>query len=104
MSWFLLVIAGLLETVWALALGLSHGFTRLVPSIVFVAAMIVSMVTLGFALRQIPIGTGYAVFVGIGAVGTAILGMVIFGESASILRLLSLLLVVAGIIGLKVFH
>lgn len=104
MAWVVLVVSGVLESVWALALGRSQGFTRLVPSVVFVVALVLSMAGLAYSLKSIPIGTGYAVWVGIGAVGTAVAGMVFLGESASVLRILSLLLVVAGVIGLKVFH
>lgn len=104
MAWVVLVISGILETVWAIALGRSAGFSRLVPSIVFVVALVFSMAGLAWALRDIPIGTGYAVWVGIGAVGTALVGMVAFDESATVPRILCLLLVVAGVVGLKIFH
>jgi quaternary ammonium compound-resistance protein SugE len=103
MAWFVLVMSGMLETVWAVALERSAGFTRLVPSVVFAISCLVSMVGLAYALRSIPVGTGYAVWVGTGAVLTAVVGMVARGESSSLPRLLSLLLVVAGIVGLKVF-
>lgn len=101
MAWFVLVVSGLLETVWAVALDRSGGFQRPLPSIVFAAALALSMTGLGYALRSIPVGTGYAVWVGIGAVGTALVGMIALGESTSLPRLLCLLLVVAGVIGLK---
>jgi quaternary ammonium compound-resistance protein SugE len=104
MSWLILFVSGLLESVWAVALSRSAGFTRLVPSVVFGVALVLSMIGLGYALRSIPVGTGYAVWVGIGAAGTAIVGMLFLGESASVLRILSLLLVVAGVVGLKLFH
>ncbi|MCY1143351.1 quaternary ammonium compound efflux SMR transporter SugE [Actinoplanes sp. Pm04-4] len=104
MAWIVLVVSGVLESVWAVALGRSQGFSRLAPSVIFAVALVASMVGLGYALRSIPIGTGYAVWVGIGAVGTALAGMLFLGESASVLRILSLLLVVAGVIGLKLFH
>ena len=104
MAWIVLVISGVLESVWAVALGRSQGFSRLTPSVIFVVALVASMIGLGYSLRSIPIGTGYAVWVGIGAVGTAVAGMVFLGESAGILRILSLLLVVAGVVGLKLFH
>jgi quaternary ammonium compound-resistance protein SugE len=104
MSWLILVVSGLLESVWAVALSRSAGFTRLVPSAIFGVALVLSMIGLGYALRTIPVGTGYAVWVGIGAAGTAIVGMLFLGESASVLRVLSLLLVVAGVVGLKLFH
>ena len=103
MSWAILVISGLLESVWAIALARSAGFTRLAPSIVFGAALVLSMLGLGYALRDIPVGTGYAVWVGIGAAGTALAGMLLFNESTSLPRVLSLLLVIAGVVGLKLF-
>ncbi|MBM0233638.1 ligand-binding protein SH3 [Micromonospora sp. STR1_7] len=104
MAWLVLVISGLLETAWAIALDRSGGFSRLVPSLVFVVTLVLSMAGLAYALREIPVGTGYAVWVGIGAVGTAVVGMLALGESASLPRILCLLLVVAGVVGLKIFH
>ncbi|WP_433652289.1 DMT family transporter [Micromonospora zamorensis] len=104
MAWLVLVISGLLETAWAIALDRSAGFSRLIPSVVFVVTLLLSMAGLSYALREIPVGTGYAVWVGIGAVGTALVGMLALGESASLPRILCLLLVVVGVIGLKVFH
>ncbi|MCX4386022.1 SMR family transporter [Micromonospora peucetia] len=104
MAWIVLVISGLLETAWAIALERSAGFTRLVPSLVFVVTLVLSMAGLAYALREIPVGTGYAVWVGIGVVGTALVGMFALGESASLPRIACLLLVVAGVVGLKVFH
>lgn len=101
MSWFYLVIAGLLEIVWAIGLKYSEGFTRLVPSAITVVAMIASVGFLGLALRTIPVGTGYAVWTGIGAVGTAILGIVLLAEPATAARLLCIGVIVAGIVGLK---
>ncbi|AUU88994.1 quaternary ammonium compound efflux SMR transporter SugE [Phytobacter diazotrophicus] len=101
MSWIILFIAGLLEVVWAIGLKYTHGFTRLVPSVITVTAMIVSIVMLSWAMKSLPTGTAYAVWTGIGAVGAAITGIVLFGESANPARLLSLALIVAGIIGLK---
>ncbi len=100
-AWALLVLAGLLEIVWAIGLKYTEGFTRFWPSVGTIAAMVVSMALLGIAVRQLPVGTGYAVWVGVGAVGTAILGIVLLGESASVARLVSIGLIVAGIIGLK---
>ena len=100
MSWFLLVISGLLETAWAVALERSQGFTKPVPSVVFVVAIVLSMLGLGLALREIPVGTGYAVWVGIGAVGTALIGMIWLGEPANIARIVCLVLIVAGVVGL----
>lgn len=104
MSWLVLVGSGLLESVWAVALSRSAGFTRPLPSVIFAVALILSMSGLGHALRSIPVGTGYGVWVGIGAAGTALAGMLFLDESANLLRILSLLLVVAGVVGLKVFH
>ncbi|NHB92759.1 quaternary ammonium compound efflux SMR transporter SugE [Photorhabdus cinerea] len=101
MSWFILVIAGLFEIVWAVGLKYTHGFTRLIPSLVTVSAIAFSMGLLAYAMRGLPVGTAYAVWTGIGAVGTAIFGIIVLGESASIARVLSLVLIVAGIIGLK---
>ena len=104
MPWLVLILSGLLESVWAIALSRSAGFSRVAPSVIFVLGLVGSMIGLGFALRTIPIGTGYAVWVGIGVAGTALAGMVFLGESASALRILSLLLVFAGVVGLKLFH
>lgn len=102
-AWLVLVVSGVLETVWAVALARSGGLSRPLPVIVFVTALVVSMAGLGYALREIPVGTGYAVWVGVGAVGTALVGVIVFGESTSLPRLCCLLLVVVGIVGLKVF-
>ena len=101
MSWIILFIAGLLEVVWAIGLKYPHGFTRLTPSVITVSAMIVSIVLLSWAMRSLPVGTAYAVWTGIGAVGAAITGILLLGESASLARIASLALIVAGIIGLK---
>ena len=101
MAWVWLVLAGLLEVVWAVGLKYSEGFTRLVPSVVTAVAAAASFWLLAVALKHIPLGTGYAVWVGIGAVGTAVLGMVLFGESAAWPRLACIALILAGIIGLK---
>lgn len=101
MNWTLLFIAGLLEVAWAIGLKYTEGFTRLWPSIGTAAAMLASVGLLGIAMRDLPVGTAYAVWVGVGAVGTVVLGIVLFGESASLARLLSVCLIVAGIIGLK---
>src|SRR5215470_10698779 len=101
MAWISLVIAGLFEILWAIGLKYTEGMTKLAPSVFTVAAMIVSFFFLAQALKTIPVGTGYAVWTGIGAAGTAILGIVLFSESAALPRLLCLLLIVAGIIGLK---
>jgi quaternary ammonium compound-resistance protein SugE len=101
MAWLLLIIAGLLEVGWAIGLKYTEGFTRLWPSVFTIAAMVVSVVLLGVAMKSLPVGTSYAVWVGVGAVGTAILGMVLFSEPATAGRLASLGLIVAGIVGLK---
>jgi len=102
MSWTLLVLAGLLEVVWAIGLKYTEGFTKLWPSVLTLAAMGVSFYLLSLAMRTIPLGTAYAVWVGIGAVGAAIAGMLLFKEPATILRIVSLVLVIGGIVGLKV--
>lgn len=101
MSWMLLVLAGLLEVGWAVGLKYTEGFTRLWPSLLTVAAMAASVGLLGLALRHLPLGTAYAVWTGIGTVGTAIFGMVLLGEPAGALRLLSIGMIIAGIAGLK---
>ena len=101
MAWIYLAIAGVLEVVWAIGLKYSEGFTRPWPSVITVVGMVVGFYYLSQALKVIPIGTGYAVWVGIGAVGTAVLGIVLFGESASPARLACIGLIVAGIVGLK---
>ncbi|MCI4064856.1 SMR family transporter [Micromonospora sp. R77] len=104
MAWIVLVLSGLLETAWAIALDRSAGFSRPLPSAVFAVSLVLSMAGLAYALRDIPVGTGYAVWVGIGAVGTALVGMLALGESTSLPRIGCLFLVVAGVVGLKVFH
>jgi quaternary ammonium compound-resistance protein SugE len=101
MAWTYLFFAGLFEIGWAIGLKYTDGFTRLVPTIWTIASMIVSLLLLGLALKTLPVGTGYAVWTGIGTVGTAILGIVLFGEPATILRLASIGLILSGIIGLK---
>ena len=101
MSWILLFLAGLFEIVWAMGLKYSEGFTRLGPSLVTLLALGVSLTLLGLSLRSLPIGTAYAVWSGIGAVGTVTLGIWLFGESASLLRLTCVALILLGICGLK---
>ena len=101
MAWLILIVAGLFEIVWAVGLKYTEGFTRTVPTIVVVGAMCASVWLLAVALRTIPVGTGYAVWTGIGAVGTAIFGMILFNEPRDALRLGCILLIVAGIAGLK---
>ena len=101
MGWIILFFAGLTEVGWAVGLKYTEGFTRLVPSVLTVACMAVSLGLLGLALKTLPIGTAYAVWTGIGTIGTALLGVVLFGESAGALRLACIGLIVAGIVGLK---
>jgi quaternary ammonium compound-resistance protein SugE len=101
MNWFVLLVAGLLEIGWAVGLKYTDGFTRFWPSVASIAAMAVSLALLGIALRTLPVGTAYAIWVGIGAVGTAIAGILLFGESANTLKIVSLVLLVAGLAGLK---
>lgn len=103
MHWTLLLIAAALEIVWAVGLKYADGFTRLWPSVGVIVAMIASMGLLALAARGLPIGTAYAVWTGIGAAGTAIAGMILFGESAAVPRIACLVLIVAGVAGLKVF-
>ncbi|WP_262268499.1 MULTISPECIES: quaternary ammonium compound efflux SMR transporter SugE [Microvirga] len=101
MAWTWLGLAGLFEIGWAIGLKYTDGFTRLVPSVLTAVSMIISVVLLGIALKTLPVGTGYAVWTGIGTVGTAILGIVLFGEPATVMRLACIGLIVAGILGLK---
>ena len=104
MDWAILILAGLFEIGWAIGLKYTEGFTRLWPTCGTVLAMVISLWLLGVALKTLPIGTAYSVWVGVGAVGTVILGIVLLGESASVARLLSVALILAGIIGLKLSH
>lgn len=104
MSWILLVISGVLEAVWATALGRSEGFTRLIPTVVFGAALVASMAGLALAMRDLPVGTAYAVWVGIGAVLTVTYAMVTGAEAASVVKIVFLVMIVAGVVGLKVVH
>ncbi|MFN4361109.1 MAG: quaternary ammonium compound efflux SMR transporter SugE [Hylemonella sp.] len=101
MAWLLLVVAGLFEIGWAIGLKYTEGFTRLWPSVGTVTAMVLSVGLLGLAMRTLPVGTAYAVWTGIGALGTVILGIVLFGEPATVARLLCVGLILAGIVGLK---
>jgi len=101
MAWVYLTVAGLFEIGWAIGLKYSHGFSRPVPSLLTVAAMVMSLWLLSIAMKSIPVGTAYAVWTGIGAIGVAVLGMVLFGESREIVRLVCLFLIIAGILGLK---
>lgn len=101
MNWILLILAGLLEVCWATGLKTSHGFTRLYPSLLTITAMAASLALLGLAMRTLPLGTAYAVWTGIGTVGTILAGMICFGDSASLPRILCLILILSGIAGLK---
>jgi len=101
MAWVILVIAGLFEVGWAVGLKYTEGFTRLWPTAWTVLAMIISLWLLGIAMRSLPVGTAYSIWVGVGAVGTVILGIVLLGEPANTARLISVALIIAGIIGLK---
>jgi quaternary ammonium compound-resistance protein SugE len=101
MHWLYLALAGALEIVWAIGLKYTEGFSRLVPSLITGVAMILSLVLLGLALKHIPVGTGYAVWTGIGAAGTALMGIWLFNEPANAARLACLALIVIGIVGLK---
>src|SRR5690348_15627569 len=101
MNWVVLVLAGLFEVGWAIGLKYTNGFSRFWPSVGTVLAMLTSIGLLGVAMKSLPVGTAYAVWVGIGAIGTVILGMVLLGEPANTLRVVSLALIVTGIIGLK---
>lgn len=101
MAWVYLFVAGAFEVAWAIGLKYTEGFTRFGPSLGTLAAMVISFLLLAEALKTIPVGTGYAVWTGIGAVGTAILGIVLFGESRDVVRLLCILLIIGGIVGLK---
>ena len=103
MAWVYLFIAGLFEMGWAIGLKYTEGFTRPIPTALTVAAMVASVVLLGIALRDLPVGTGYAVWTGIGTVGTALLGMYLFGDPATVARLVCIAMIVAGIAGLKLF-
>ncbi len=102
MAWTLLTLAGLFEIGWAIGLKYTEGFTRPMPTILTATAMVISVVLLGLAVRSLPVGTAYAVWTGIGTVGTVILGIVLFAEPASALRLGCIAMIIAGIVGLKV--
>ncbi|MCC3275385.1 MULTISPECIES: DMT family transporter [unclassified Arthrobacter] len=104
MSWIVLVLSGVLEAVWATALDKSQGFSRFWPSAIFVTALVASMAGLAYAMRELPLGTSYAVWVGIGATLTVIYGMATGAESVSLLKILFLAMIVGGVIGLKSLH
>ncbi|RBQ30360.1 quaternary ammonium compound-resistance protein SugE [Arcobacter sp. FW59] len=101
MSWIILFLAGIFEVVWAIGLKYSEGFTKLTPSIITLVTMIISFYLLSLALKSLPLGTAYAVWVGIGTVGTVIAGIMLFGESMTLIRVISILFILIGIIGLK---
>lgn len=101
MTWIILTIAGLFEVGWAIGLKYTAGFTRLWPTVGTLLSMIISLWLLGIAMKSLPVGTAYAVWVGVGAVGTVVLGIVLFGEPVNIARLISIVLIIAGIVGLK---
>ena len=101
MAWFILILAGLFETGWAIGLKYTEGFTRLWPTVWTIVAMIISLWLLGIAVNKLPVGTAYSVWVGVGAVGTVVLGIALLGEPANPARLVSVGLIIAGIIGLK---
>jgi len=103
MHWIILFIAGLFEVAWAIGLKYTQGFTKLWPTVFTILSIIISMGLLGYTLKFLPVGTAYAVWTGIGAVGTAILGIILFGESKELMRLFFIFLIVVGIVGLKVF-
>jgi quaternary ammonium compound-resistance protein SugE len=103
-SWFVLVLSGVLEAVWATALGRSEGFSRLGPSLAFASALVASMAGLAYAMRDLPVGTAYAVWVGIGAVLTVVYAMATGEEPVSLLKLVFLLMIVGGVVGLKLSH
>ena len=104
MSWLVLVISGVLEAVWATALGKSAGFSKLSPSVVFVVALVASMAGLAYAMRDLPVGTAYAVWVGIGAVLTVVNAMATGDERVSLLKVAFLVMIIGGVVGLKLVH
>lgn len=101
MAWFILIIAGLFETVWAVALKYSEGFTRLWPSVITAIAMIISLYLLALSLKSLPLGTAYTIWTGIGALGTVIYGILVFGESKDLLKILFVIMILGGIVGLR---
>lgn len=104
MSWIILFFAGLFEVGWAVGLKYTEGFSRPLPTTLTVAAMAVSLGLLGLAMKELPLGTAYAIWTGVGAVGTVIAGVILFGESMALVRLLSVVLIIGGLIGLKLSH
>lgn len=104
MSWIILLLAGLFEVGWAIGLKYTEGFTRPLPTLLTVSAMLVSLGLLGLAMKELPLGTAYAIWTGVGAIGTVIAGIILFGESIALMRLASVALIVTGLIGLKMSH
>ncbi|MNF62081.1 Quaternary ammonium compound-resistance protein SugE [compost metagenome] len=104
MSWIILFFAGLFEVGWAVGLKYTDGFSRPLPTALTVAAMAISLGLLGLAMKELPLGTAYAIWTGVGAVGTVIAGVILFGESMALVRLLSVALIIGGLIGLKLSH
>ena len=103
MQWIILFVAGLFEVAWAIGLKYTEGFSKFWPSVFTVASMIISMAGLAYAVKQLPVGTAYAIWTGIGAVGTAILGIILFNESKELVRIFFIFLIIVGIVGLKMF-
>lgn len=104
MSWIILLFAGLFEVCWAIGLKYTDGFSRPIPTLLTVAAMIVSLALLGLAMKELPLGTAYAIWTGVGAIGTVVAGIILFGESMALIRLASVALIVCGLLGLKLSH
>lgn len=104
MSWIILLLAGLFEIGWAVGLKYSDGFTQPLPTLLTVSAMIISVALLGLAMKELPLGTAYAIWTGVGAVGTVIAGVILFGEAVTPIRLASVVLIVCGLLGLKLSH
>ena len=103
MNWVILIIAGLFETAWAIGMKYSNGFTKLYPSLFVIVTMTISVYLLSVSLKTLPVGSAYAVWTGIGAVGTVVLGIVLFGESKELIRIGFIFLIIVGIIGLRIF-
>jgi quaternary ammonium compound-resistance protein SugE len=103
MHWMILFVAGLFEVAWAIGLKYTEGFSKLWPSVFTIICMIISMALLAYAVKQLPIGTAYAVWTGIGAIGTAVLGIILFDESKELIRIFFIFLIITGIVGLKIF-
>ncbi|PTS84443.1 quaternary ammonium compound-resistance protein SugE [Pseudomonas sp. HMWF032] len=104
MSWIILLLAGLFEVGWAVGLKYTDGFTRPLPTLLTVTAIIISLALLGLAMKELPLGTAYAIWTGVGAVGTVIAGIILFGEAVTLMRLASVALIVCGLLGLKLSH